>query len=150
MVPMHEFHLALPSAEIGELGEELDRLFADLDRTLGLRAHGECRPALDVVETDEQIEIVVDVPGMAPSAVRVVLKSGLVIIAGQKSRAGEMSPDDSRFHLVERVFGRFARVVRLTGAFDGSRVRVTIDAGERRGRRLVVPIGPSRSDGDPS
>jgi HSP20 family molecular chaperone IbpA len=52
--------------------------------------------------------------------------------------------------LVERGFGRFARAVRLEGAFDGGRITATIRAGElrivvpkiaeRRGREFLVPI----------
>ena len=56
----------------------------------------------------------------------------------------------ARFHLAERSYGRFARAMRLTGAFDASRARACLDGGElarhpaalddRRGRVLHVPV----------
>jgi HSP20 family protein len=147
---MREFQVVLPSAEVGDLADEIERVFDELDRTLGLRPPGECRPPLDVVETDEAFEIAMDLPGVMPQAVRVLLKGGMVLIAGHKPRSAEDPAMASDFHLVERVFGRFARVVHLRGAFDGARSKVTLHAGElrivlpriheRRGRRFVVPI----------
>ena len=54
------------------------------------------------------------------------------------------------FHLVEREFGRFARAVRLTGAFDVQRARASLAAGEltivlprladRRGQAHTIPV----------
>ena len=147
---MREFHVVLPSTETGDLAEDIERLFAELESASGTCALGECRPALDVVETDEHIEIVVDVPGIDRSELRVLLKSGLIVIAGHKPRSDEALRTLPHFHLVERVFGRFARVVRLNGAFDGSRATARLDAGElrvslpkiheRRGHALMIAI----------
>jgi HSP20 family molecular chaperone IbpA len=57
---------------------------------------------------------------------------------------------DAAFHLAERGFGRFARAVRLAGAFDAGRARATLNAGElrvvlprideRRGSEIRIPI----------
>ncbi len=58
---------------------------------------------------------------------------------------------DAAFHMAERTFGRFARVVPLGGAVDAGRARATMRAGElrvsfpriadRRGRQIRIPIG---------
>jgi HSP20 family molecular chaperone IbpA len=48
--------------------------------------------------------------------------------------AGEKAPPasglDHEFHLVEREFGRFARVVRVSGAFDLTAATATLNHGE--------------------
>lgn len=149
---MREFHVVLPSTETGDLADDIERLFADLENTTGTCALGECRPFLDVVETDEDLEIVVDLPGVDRTALRVLLKSGLLVIAGHKPRSDDALTTAPHFHLVERVFGRFARVVHLNGAFDGARAVARLEAGElrvsipkiheRRGRAILVTIGP--------
>ena len=144
-------HNILP-AEVGELTEEVRRLFEELEPRLGggRRAPaGECIPAIDVLETDEAIDVIVDLPGVSAASVRLIVKGGILVIAGEKA------PDhgdrgQSNFHLVERGFGRFARAVRLSGAFDAARARAVLKAGElrltipkideRRGQQIQIPI----------
>lgn len=142
--------VVLPS-EIGEFAEEVRRIFVDLGRSASPDAlAGECSPPVDVYETDEALEIAMDIPGVDAQSVRVVIKAGAVLIAGEKSsRRGR---GDSSFHLVERGFGRFARLVRLAAACDAGRARAALTNGElrvtvpkladRRGRAIHVPVTP--------
>lgn len=141
--------IALPS-EIGDFSDEVRRVFLELGRVFGSESlAGECMPPVDVYETDDALEITVDVPGADPAAVRVLGKGDSLLIAGEK--AARRVRGESSFHLVERGYGRFARVVRLTRACDTSRARATLSAGElritvpkiadRRGR--VIPIAVS-------
>jgi HSP20 family protein len=147
----------VPSAETRELAGDLQDLFADLDATLPLDQRvysGECRPALDVVETDSAIEVVVDVSGVPAAALRVMFRGDLLLVAGEKAPTTP-SAQEPTFHLVEREFGRFARAVRLKGAFDVQRARASLDAGElrivlprceeRRGQAHLIAIAPADS-----
>ena len=140
----------LHAAELGDLSEDVRRLLQEL-RGCGPRGHagGDCQPPLDVVETDEAVEVLLDLPGVSPESVRVLLKGAVVVIAGEKWVQGP-GAGGSGYHLVERASGRFARAVRLSGAFDGSAVRASLINGElrvtlpkladRRGRGLAVPV----------
>jgi HSP20 family protein len=122
--------IALPS-EIGEFAAEVRQIFVELGRTSGSESPaGECAPALDVYETDEALEITVDLPGVDPAAVRIVGKGDSILIAGQK--AARRAQRESSFHLVERGYGRFARAVRFGRACDISRARATLTNGELR------------------
>jgi HSP20 family protein len=121
----------IPSGEARELADDVRELFEDLASHLEheKRAYsGECHPTVDVFETDEAVEIVVDVNGMRPEALRVLFRAGTVLIAGEK--APPLASEDQTFHLVEREFGRFARAVRLTGAFNVPLARASVDNGE--------------------
>lgn len=141
----------LLSGELGDLAEDVRRLFQELGSQSAGRAMaaGECVPALDVLETDDSLQILMDLPGVSVSAVRVLIKGGVVLIAGEKW-ADSPGPGAGGYHLVERGSGRFARAVRVTGAFDGSDVRATLVGGElritlrkladRRGRAIEVPL----------
>jgi HSP20 family protein len=143
--------LAVPF-ELGEFSDEVRRVYSDLGRAFGSESlAGECSPALDVYETDDTVEITVDVPGVDAAAVRVIAKGDSLLIAGEKSarRAG----GESSFHLVERGYGRFARVVRLGRACDTANARATLAGGElrvtvpkiadRRGRSVTITVNPS-------
>jgi HSP20 family protein len=134
-----------------DLPDEVRRLFDSLldDGTLPCSTAAECSPAVDVVETDDGVEVSVDLPGVASDDVQVLFTRSVLLIAGQKlPRACDHS--EAAFHLAERGFGRFARIVRLDGAYDGTRASATLTAGElrvvipqiddRRGREIRIPI----------
>jgi HSP20 family protein len=95
---------------------------------------GECSPAIDVFETDDSVEIAVDVPGVNRKALRVLVKGDSLLVIGEKT--SRRSQAELSFHLVERGFGRFARTVRLGGSCDPARTRATLFNGELR---IVVP-----------
>jgi HSP20 family protein len=121
----------LPSGESSELTEDIRELFQELAASLEheQRAYsGECHPSLDVLETSTAIEVVMDVSGIAPAALRVLFRGGVLIIAGEK--APTPTSEDQTFHLVEREFGRFARAVKLTGAFDIDGATASVREGE--------------------
>jgi HSP20 family protein len=150
---MPDFHRMLLSAEVRELSVEVSRIFEELDRAFPGRRHlapGTCSPLLDVLETDAAVEIVMDLPGVEPDSVRVLIKSGVVLIAGEKVPFDPSNRADATFHLVERGFGRFARAVRLAEAVDARRANARLRSGElrvavpkiveRRGEEIAVPV----------
>lgn len=121
----------LPSGESQELTEDIRELFEELATSLqhDQRAYsGECHPTLDVLESDDAIEVLVDVSGIQSAALRVLFRAGVLIVAGEKAPTPPGA--DQTFHLVEREFGRFARAVRLQGAFDVDRASATVRDGE--------------------
>jgi len=127
-VPQFSF---IPSGEARELADDVRALFEDLAANLPQeqRAYsGECHPALDVLETDRAIEIVMDISGIPPAAVRIIYRAGVVVIAGEK--APTPAAAEQTYHLVEREFGRFARAVRVAGAFDVGAARASARNGE--------------------
>ena len=140
-----------PASEAAEVGEDVERLFDELARSLPEEARagsGEYRPPLDVLETERQIDIVVDVPGVSLAAVRVAYRSGVLIVLGEKAPARDRRAQ--AYHLVEREFGRFVRAIRVTGAVDVGSARARLANGElsialpkiaeRRGRVHTIPV----------
>src|SRR5512136_1532032 len=109
---MRDIQSLLLSSEVGDLADDIARLFEDLERNVRgpqTAPTGTCTPTLDVIETDTAVEIVVDLPGVRAPDVRVLIKSGVVLIVGEKVSPGPARGADASFHLVERGFGRFAR-----------------------------------------
>jgi HSP20 family protein len=122
--------IGFPS-EIGDFAAEARQVFLELGRAFSSESlAGECAPALDVYETDDTLEITVDLPGVDPAAVRIIGKGDAVLIAGEK--AARRARRESSFHLVERGYGRFARVVRLGRACDTAKARARLVEGELR------------------
>jgi HSP20 family protein len=148
----------VPSVETRELAGDLRELFAELDATLPADQRvysGECRPALDVLETQAAVHVVVDVAGVSPEAIRILFRGDTLLVAGEKAPGSPRGfGEEATFHLVEREFGRFARAVRLNGAFDLSRAQASIAGGEltivlprlaeRRGASHLIAISSPR------
>ncbi|HEY3883988.1 MAG TPA: Hsp20/alpha crystallin family protein [Vicinamibacterales bacterium] len=113
----------------------------------------ECMPALDVIETERGLEILVDVPGVPASAIDVHLSGDALVIAGTK-QAAACQHDGAGFHLAERTFGRFGRAIAIEGAYDGARATASLRHGElrivlprleeRRGRGIRIPVRDAR------
>jgi len=140
--------ITIPS-EIGDFSDEVRRVFLELGRVFGAEAlAGECSPAIDVYETDDTVEITVDLPGVAPAAIRVLSKGDSILIAGEKPPRRVRG--ESSFHLVERGYGRFARAVRITRPCDVAQATASLINGElrislrkiadRRGRAIQISV----------
>ena len=127
------------------MSDELRRLFDLLDGEAQARGSaGECSPPVDVIETPAAIEIAVDLPGVTKDDVHVAFARNAVLVAGTKGPK-PCHHTDATFHLAERAFGRFARVVRLSGALDAGRARAALSGGELR---IVIPRIDERRGGE--
>lgn len=140
----------LPS-DATDLAQDIRELFEELSRAGGPAPgsySGDCHPSIDVRETEHTVEVTMDVAGVPGASIRILFRSGVLLIAGDKTPApAQPSPT---FHLVERAFGRFARAVRLSGAFNVQAAHATLRDGEltitlpkqqeRRGRAHRIPV----------
>lgn len=139
-----------PYEAAADLAEDARRLLVEIDREVpgAAAVTADCRPPLDVLETADAIEIVVDVPGVPPESLRIAVRRSTLLVVGAKL-ATPVDPN-VRFHLAERSYGRFARAVRLAGAFDAARARAVVKAGllrivlprldDRRGRVMRIAV----------
>src|SRR5437762_3381699 len=81
---------------------ERRELPAELIRLLDANpAAAECTPPLDIIETDAAIEAILDLPGVAPTAVEIVFSRNVLLVTGQKL-PGVCEHVDAGFHIAER------------------------------------------------
>lgn len=128
---------------------ELDRLFEEVMKlAAGEPRAGECQPGLDVVESADEVAVLVEVPGVRREELEVAVEGRAVVVAGHKRPA---RPEGVvRFHRVERQEGRFERRIELLTPVDTHRGRARTEAGllvvefpkvqEKRARRRVLEI----------
>jgi HSP20 family protein len=148
----------ISTSDTGELRQDVQALFDELAASLSEAERGgsgECQPSLDVVESDDAIDVLMDVSGVPAHAIRILFRGEVLVIAGEKASTRATGP--RTFHLVEREFGRFARAVRLPGAFDIAGARAELRDGElhirlprrseRRSQphRIAISIGSGES-----
>lgn len=124
---------------------EMDELFNDLFR--GYREGGPLArtaeqkmmiPRLDVVESEADIQIKADLPGMDEKDIEVTLNNGLLTLKGQKKV--EREEKNKNYHLTERSSGSFMRQVTLPeDIVDAEKVTASFKKGVLT---IVVPKLP--------
>ena len=103
---------------ISSFRHEFDRLFDDMFRTPAFSRFGEFGgmtanwPSLDVKDTDNELIITAEVPGMTDKDVELFVDNGMLTIRGEKK--GEK---DERGYS-ERFYGRFERQIPLPTSVD--------------------------------
>ena len=80
-------------------------------------------PAVDVSESDEEITVRAEVPGLDPGEVEVLVEGDVLTIKGEKKEEREQS--DRNYHRVERQYGSFVRNIQLPGAVVAEQVKAT-------------------------
>jgi HSP20 family protein len=95
-------------AAFTSLQREIDGLFDDFTRGFPtFSGGGELLPSVDVTETDKQIEITAELPGLEEKDVQVNVADNVLTIRGEKK--AEKEEKDKTYRLVERSFGSFVR-----------------------------------------
>jgi HSP20 family protein len=107
---------------------EMNRLFDDVFGGFGLpSAFGPvlrqmpAAPKIDVSETDNEIQITAEMPGIDQNDVEVLLEDDRLIIRGEKKE--EREDKDRNYHVRERVQGAFSRTLPLPFAPDPNQVK---------------------------
>lgn len=91
-------------------------------------------PDLDISETDKEIIVRAEVPGIEKDDIDITLTDGLLTIQGEKKHEDEEKNED--YHRVERRYGSFARTLRLPSEVGHDQ----IDANYKDGvLKLVIP-----------
>lgn len=115
----------------GSLQREIERLFEDFGRgfpALGTRGGArELMPAIDVTETDGQIEITAELPGLEDKDVQVNVADNVLTIRGEKKAEKEDKQKD--YHVIERSYGAFYRAFELPAGVDADKIQADIAKG---------------------
>lgn len=115
------------------LHREMNRLFDEFSRGFGLPAAeqgaswGAASPKVDVSETDKEIQIAAELPGVEEKDIDVTLQDDVLTLRGEKKTEREEKEKD--FHLMERSYGSFARSIRLPYAVDPEQVNASFRNG---------------------
>jgi HSP20 family protein len=112
-----------------KLQEEIEELFADLwhvPRFSGSRRG--FRPNVDSYHTDEphELTVVVEVPGIEPRSLTIVVSERTLVIAGERARA---KADGRVYQQMEIEYGPFQRQVRLAEDVDPRKARARYEHG---------------------
>ena len=118
------------------------RASTDYFRPLGIPSEGSRlanlmrAPASDVVETENEIRVTVEMPGIRPEDLSVDLENNVLTIRGEKQEERKEGEEGSTWHLSERRYGSFSRSFVLPRDVDQEGIRADFENGILK---VVVP-----------
>lgn len=109
------------------LRREIDRLFDDAYGSGG-QSRPLWAPPVDINETDAELQIELELPGIKPENVDVNVENGVLTVTGEK-REERKEGEEGRQHVVERRYGRFIRSIQLPSGVDEEQIAATFENG---------------------
>ena len=104
-------------------------------------------PAIDIAETNEELTLKAELPGVKKEDLKVTFEDGLLTIEGEKREERRERDDKKQYHIYERNYGAFARSFTLPTSIDDKLIKAEFHNGV-----LTVHLPKSadkRRDGKP-
>ena len=115
-----------PFRDLLALQERLNRGF-DAPRQSGEEQLGTWAPAVDIYETEKEIVLKADLPGMNLADVDISLNNNVLSVRGERRFDKEVKEDS--YHRVERAYGNFVRTFTLPNTVNAEQIEASYDAG---------------------
>ena len=94
-------------------------------------------PHVDVKETDKEIVVEAELPGMDEKDISLAVKGGVLTIRGEKKH--EHEEEKVNYRMMERRYGSFQRSLRLPDTVDEDKVEASFENGVLK---VIVPKRP--------
>ncbi len=122
---------SLASQPFLSLQREIDRLFDDFTRNFpafsSVSGNAKLMPVTDVTETEKEIEITAELPGLEEKDVQINLADNVLTIRGEKK--AEKEERDKNYRMVERSYGAFERSVELPEGVNADVIKASLSKG---------------------
>lgn len=110
-----------PFGELEDFGTGF-RMFQDtVNRLLSEPASRPWAPAVDIAETENELLLKADLPGVEMKDIDIQLENGTLALRGERKYENEKQ--DGGYHRVERSYGTFARYFTLPDTVDPEAVK---------------------------
>ena len=84
-------------------------------------------PPADIFETENELVVNIDLPGVDPKMVDLRVENNVLTIRGERQFEEKQNQDN--YHRVERTYGSFARSFTLATSVDADKIRANYKAG---------------------
>lgn len=93
-------------------------------------------PEADVLETEKEIQVHLEMPGMKGSEIDIGLENNILTISGEKRQERSEGDERNTWHLTERRYGQFSRSFVLPRDVDADAIQAKFEDGVLR---VVIP-----------
>jgi len=115
------------------LQQEMNRVFEQFGRDVpvvwGGGSGGVRPPSVDVAETDSEIAVTAELPGVAEEDIHLSLVDNILTIQGEKKAEETKEDKEKKYRLVERSYGSFQRAIPLPFKADADAVKASFKDG---------------------
>jgi HSP20 family protein len=146
-----------PFRELAALQNEMGRWMNQFMGTGGVQpgngGQSTWLPAVDVWETENELVLAFDLPGIPEEQVTVEFEDNVLTVSGQRERKTEHSGD--RFYRFERRFGTFSRSVTLPAGVNEEQIKADYRDGvleirvpkpeEQKPKKIQIGTGGQRT-----
>ncbi len=120
-----------PFRDVMGIQDRMNRLFEDFltrgrGREEGLEA-GAWMPAVDIYETDDDLVVKAELPGVEKDELNVEVKAGVLTLRGERKFEKEVKEEN--YHRVERSYGTFVRSFTLPVSVEEDKVSARLHGG---------------------
>ncbi len=122
------------STALSRLHDEVDHLFGRFfedafGAPMGVTGAMEWAPLLDVDETDDEIRVSAEIPGIDPKEFDISVTGNVLTISGEKKVERKEDEKEGDYRLYERRYGRFERSFVLPRHVDQEHVDARLQDG---------------------
>lgn len=127
-----------PTRDLTGIREDMNRLFDSFfsglpEQRRGL-LEGEWAPSIDIAETDEDIVVTAELPGVKQEEVDITIADGVLTLKGEKKEEKEVK--EKNYHRIERTYGSFQRSISLPTGTEAGKAKATYKDGILR---ITIP-----------
>jgi HSP20 family protein len=112
-----------------QMNRLFDDVFRDLDRRMPMSGQsasfGAGWPNVEISETDNELQVIAEIPGLEEKDIEVLLDNGVLTLRGEKRAETE----DKNRHFSERYYGRFERRIPIPYEVDEDKVSASFKNG---------------------
>ncbi len=112
-----------PVRDLITMQEKMNKIFDDSFKITS----GDWSPAVDIMENDNEIIIIAEVPGVSEETMDIQVAEGILTMKGEKKFPVEKQSDN--YYRLERSYGRFNRSFAIPAAVDQTNVKASLKDG---------------------
>ena len=121
-----------PARELDAFQNDMNRLFDSFfgrGSAVANGSYGSRRwiPPMDLVETEDNLILRADLPGVERDDIEIEVKDGVLTVSGERKAQHEEKREG--FHRVERSFGRFSRSLELPKGVEAGSIQADFERG---------------------
>ena len=126
-----------PFRDLNMLQDRMNRMFDDAGRTWRTdepAATTTWSPAVDIFETEGEIVVKAELPGMERKDIALNLENNVLTVKGERRFTKETKDDN--YHRIERSYGTFSRSFSIPATVDEEKIRADYKDGVLK---IVLP-----------
>lgn len=140
-----------PFKDFISIRERIDSLFDDViskDKSCGGASFGVWSPPVDIYETEHEIVMKAELPGMSKDDFKIVAKNNVLTLFGERKFAKDLKEEN--YSRMERQYGAFKRIFNLPNSVNEDDVTANYEWGvleitvpktaEEKPRRVKVEV----------